>query len=54
MVSLFAYDDGICTTKPGLVIKKQEMPKTVLDLSNLQSLSLFLNLTIFECTLIFG
>lgn len=35
IVSPFAHDGGISTTKPGLVTKKREPPKTTLDLSHL-------------------
>ena len=32
--SFFAYNNGACATKLGLVIKKRELPRTVLDLFN--------------------
>ena len=52
--SPFARDGGAYATEPGLVTKKGEPPRITLDLSNLQSPSLFFSLTIFECALISG
>ncbi len=52
--SPFTRDGRACTTKLGLVTRKGEPPRTALDLSNLQSLSLLFSLTIFEYALVSG
>ncbi len=52
--SLFTHDGRTCTTEPGPVTKKGKTPKTTLDLSNLQSSSLFFSLMIFKDALVSG
>ena len=52
IASLFAYDDRAYATELGLVTKKRKPPRTALNFSNLQSLSLLFSLTIFKCALI--
>ncbi len=54
MASPFTRDGRACTTEPGLVTKKGEPPRTALDLSNLQSLSLLFSLMIFKYALVSG
>lgn len=52
---LFAQNSSICIVESNIVIKKGELPRTILDLSHpFQSPFLFFNLKIFKYMLISG